>query len=126
MSKHRVSPHQLKLWALFILYKLAHQKKAEGYERTWMLRFLLAFLYSHAKGDDRSSFDAYWRAATRPKGKGEPDEAAAKIRGIDMRRHAGGICLALGEEPKNIHDRFWDELTREAYAGRGETVRIMR
>jgi hypothetical protein len=43
-----------------------------------------------------------------------------------MRRHAGGICLAVGEEPKNIHDRFWDELTREAYANRGETVRIMR
>lgn len=91
-----------------------------------MLRFLLAFLYSHANGGDRSSFDGYWKAAIKPQKEYETREAAAKRRGIDMRRHAGSICQAVGEEPKNIHDRFWDELTREAYAGRGETVRIMK
>jgi hypothetical protein len=126
MSNHAVSPCQLKIWALFILYKLAHHSKPKGYERTWMLRFLLAFLYSHANGTDRTAFDGYWKAATKPKKEGEPDEVAAKIRGLDMRRQACGICLAVGEEPKNIHDRFWDELTREAYADRGETVRIMK
>jgi hypothetical protein len=121
-----ISPYQLKLWALFILYKLAHQPKPEGYERTWMLRFLLAFAYSHAKDGDREPFDAYWKAATRPKAKDGPDDTAARIRGFAMRRHAHAICTAVGEDPKNIHDRFWDELTREAYANRGETVRIMR
>jgi hypothetical protein len=121
-----VSSYQLKIWALFILYKLAHHSKPEGYERTWMLRFLLAFVYSHANGGDRSPFDGYWKAATKPKKEGEQDGSASYVRGMDMRHEAARICLAVGEEPKDIHDRFWDELTREAYANRGETVRIMR
>jgi hypothetical protein len=121
-----ISPHQLKLWALFILYKLAYQSKPGGYERSWMLRFLLAFAYSHAQDGDRKPFDAYWKAAIKPTGRGEADEVAVKIRGFAMRRHVHAICRAVGEEPKDIHDRFWDELTREAHAQRGETVRIMR
>ena len=43
-----------------------------------------------------------------------------------MKREANGICKAVGEEPKEMQDRFWDELTREAYASRGETVRILK
>jgi hypothetical protein len=126
MTTSGVSPHQLKIWALFILYKLAHHRKAEGYERTWMLRFLLAFLYSHAKDEDRAPFDAYWKAATRPKPEKRGDGAVAYERGMDMRREAARICLAVGEQPKEIQDRFWDELTREAHALRGEKVRTMK
>lgn len=126
MPEHVVSPYQLKIWALFILYKLAHHRKPEAYERTWMLRFLLAFLHSHAAGEDRSAFIGYWRAATRRNANEAPHRAASHKRGVEMRRHANRICLAVGEDPKNIQDRFWDELTREAYARRGEQVRIMR
>ena len=43
-----------------------------------------------------------------------------------MRREANRICLAVGEQPKQIQDQFWDELTREAYAARGEEVTILR
>jgi hypothetical protein len=45
---------------------------------------------------------------------------------MDMKREANRICLALGEQPKQIQDQFWDELTREAYARRGEKVRILK
>lgn len=120
-----VSPYQLKIQALLILYKLAHHRRGEPYDRSWCLRFLLAYLYSHANGD-RSSFDGYWKAATRPNKPGEADGAASYVRGIDMRREANGICLAVGEQPKEVQDRFWDELTREAYASRGEKIAIKR
>jgi hypothetical protein len=126
MAKHSVSPYQLKIQALFILYKLAHHKRAAPYDRSWTLRFLLAFLYSHATGDDRSPFDDFWKAATRTTQQDEPDGRAATIRGIEMKRLANAICLAVGEQPKDIQDRFWDELTREAHARRGEPVRIFR
>lgn len=121
-----VSPYQLKIWALFILYKLAHHSKPEGYDKGWTLRFLLAFLHSHAPDGDRSPFTAYWKAATWPRRDGAADGTAAYMRGMDMRRHAGAICRAVGEEPKVIQDRFWDELTREAHATRGEPVRILK
>lgn len=126
MAKPGVSPHQLKIQALFILYKLAHHKRAAPYDRSWMLRFLLAFLYSHATEDDRSPFDEFWKAATRPHSPGEPVETAARLRGVELKRLTNTICLAVGEEPKEVQDRFWDELTREAYASRGEAVRIFK
>jgi hypothetical protein len=126
VAKHAVSPHQLKIQALMILYKLAHHRKADPYDRSWALRFLLAFLYSQASGDDRSPFDAFWKAATRPGRPGEPEETAARVRGTEMKRLANQVCLAVGEEPKPMQDRFWDELTREAYARRGEKVRILK
>jgi hypothetical protein len=126
MSKHSVSPYQLKIQALLILYKLAHHRRGDPYDRSWTLRFLLAFLYAQSDGEDRSSFDGFWKAATRPKKPNEADGTAAYVRGMDMRREANGICLAVGEQPKEIQDRFWDELTREAYANRGETVRILK
>ena len=72
MANPSVSPYQLKVQALLILYKLAHHRKAEGYDRSWTLRFLLAFLYAQSDGADRSPFDDYWKAATRPK---KPDKA---------------------------------------------------
>ena len=121
-----ISSPQLKIWALLILYQMAHNRRAEGYPRSWLLRFLLAFLYTHAKGGDRSSFDGFWKAATRAKTPDVADGAAAKMRGVEMKREANGICKAVGEEPKEMQDRFWDELTREAYASRGETVRILK
>jgi hypothetical protein len=121
-----ISPYQLKIWALFILYKLAHHSKPGGYERGWMLRFLLAFLYSHASDGARAPFDGYWKAATRAQEEGKPDRTAAYERGMTMRRQASAICRAVGEEPKAIQDRFWDELTREAYAARGEKLRIFK
>lgn len=120
------SSHQLKIQALLILYKLAHHRQGQPYERSWTLRFLLAFLYSQSKGDDRSSFDGYWKAATRAKKPDEADGAAAYVRGMHMKSQANGICLAVGEQPKEIQDKFWDELTREAYADRGEKVRILK
>jgi hypothetical protein len=126
MSKHAVSPYQLKIQALLILYKLAHHQKAEPYDRSWCLRFLLAFLYSQSEGEDRSPFHAYWKVATAPKRPGDADGNAAYCRGMDMKREANRICLALGEQPKQIQDQFWDELTREAYARRGEKVRILK
>jgi hypothetical protein len=126
MAKHGVSPHQLRIQALFIVYKLAHQKRAAPYERSWALRFLLAFLYAQAPGDDRSPFDAYWKAATRPRDPAAPDARAAAARGAEMKRLANAICRAVGEEPKAVQDRFWDELAREAYGRRGEAVRILR
>lgn len=126
MSKHAVSAYQLKIQALLILYKLAHHRKAGGYDRSWTLRFLLAFLYSQSDGEDRSSFDGFWKAATRPKKPGDADGTAAYVRSMAMTREANGICLAVGEQPKEMQNRFWDELTREAYANRGETVRILK
>jgi hypothetical protein len=126
VTKHAVSPYQLKIQALMILYKLAHHRKARPYDRSWALRFLLAFLYSQASSDDRSPFDAFWKAATRPGKRGEPEETATRVRGIEMKRLANRVCLAVGEQPKQIQDRFWDELTREAYARRGEKVRILK
>ena len=126
MSRHGVSPYQLKIQALMILYKLAHHRKAEGYDRSWMLRFLLAFIYSQSDGEDRSSFDGFWKAATRPPKPDEADGTAAYTRGMEMTCQANGICLAVGDQPKQIQDQFWDELMREAYARRGEEVRIMK
>lgn len=126
MTNRIVSPYQLKIQALLILYKLAHHRRGKPYDRSWCLRFLLAFLYSQSNGEDRSSFDGYWKAATRAKKPDEPDGAAAYVRGMDMKRQANGICLAVGEQPKEIQDRFWDELTREAYADRGEKLRILK
>jgi hypothetical protein len=43
-----------------------------------------------------------------------------------MKREANAICLAVGEQPKQIQDQFWDELTREAYAKRGAEVAIRK
>jgi len=126
MAKHTVSSHQLKIQALMILYKLAHHRRASAYDRSWTLRFLLAFLYSHAAGEDRSAFDAFWKAATRPRKPDQPDELASRVRGIEMKRLTNTICLAVGEQPKDVQDRFWDELTREAYERRGEAVRIFK
>ena len=40
----KVSSYQLKVQALFIVYKLAHHSPANGYQRSWGLRFILAFL----------------------------------------------------------------------------------
>jgi hypothetical protein len=34
--------------------------------------------------------------------------------------------LVVDEQPKDIQGRFWDELTREASAMRGEEVRITK
>jgi hypothetical protein len=126
MTRPAVSSYQLKIQALLILYKLAHHGKAGGYERSWCLRFLLAFLYAHANGEDRSPFDEFWKAATRPQSAGEPDKAAASARARAMKREANRICLAVGEQPKAMQDQFWDELTREAYARRGEEARILK
>lgn len=126
MPKPAVSSHQLKIQALLILYKLSHQRKANGYDRSWSLRFLLAFLYSQAGGDDRSAFDGFWKAATRARKPGDADETAAAARTIGMKRQANRICKAVGEEPKQMHDHFWDELTREAYARRGQEARILK
>jgi hypothetical protein len=126
MAKNGVSPYQLKIQALMILYKLAHHRTADGYQRSWTLRFLLAFLYSQSSDDDRSSFDEFWKAATRPRKPDEPNGTAVSLRGMDMKRHANRICLAVGEQPKQVQDRFWDELTREAYAQRGKNVRILK
>lgn len=126
MAKHTVSSYQLKIQALLILYKLAHHRKAQPYERSWGLRFLLAFLYTQSDGEDRSSFDGFWKAATRANKPDEPDGAGAYVRRMEMMREANGICLAVGEQPKQIQDQFWDELTREAYANRGEKVRILK
>ena len=39
---------------------------------------------------------------------------------MDMKREANRICLALGEQPKQIQDQFWDELTREHMPARRE------
>lgn len=119
------SPYQLKIWALLILYQMAHHDRAEGYPRSWLLRFLLAFLYSHAKGADRAPFHGFWKAATRPN-KDRPTGTSAYERGIDMKRYANAICKAVGEEPKAIQDRFWDELARDAAAKRGEKIRILK
>ena len=126
MAKHSVSPYQLKIQALLILYKLAHQRKPEPYDRSWALRFLLAFLCAQASGEDRSPFDAFWKAATRPRNPGEADALAARLRGIEMKRLANEICRSVGEQPKQVQDRFWDELTREAHALRGEKLRIFK
>lgn len=126
MTKHIVSSNQLKIQALMIIYKLAHHRRPDAYHRSWCLRFVLAFLYSQSNGEDRSAFDAFWKAATRPKKPDQSNATAARFRGIAMKREANRICLALGEEPKQIQDRFWDELTREAYAQRGEEVVIRR
>jgi hypothetical protein len=126
MAKHAVSPHQLRIQALFIVYKLAHHQRAVPYERSWTLRFLLAFLYAQTPGDDRSPFDEFWKAATRARDPAEPEERAAAARGAEMKRLANALCRAVGEEPKAIQDRFWDELTREAYARQGKAVRILR
>ena len=117
-----VSSYQLKVQALLILYKLANVRRSKPYDRSWCLRFLLAFLHSQSNGD-RSAFDAYWKAATRAHASGE---TASRARVIEMRREANRICLAVGEQPKQIQDQFWDELTREAYATRGEEVTILR
>ena len=89
-------------------------------------RFILAFLYSQSSGDDRSAFDGFWKAATRPRRADETEATAARARGIHLKREANRICLAVGEQPKEIQDRFWDELTRDAYARGGEEVTIMR
>lgn len=126
MAKHAVSSNQLKIQALLIIYKLAHHRRADAYQRSWCLRFILAFLYSQSNGEDRSAFDEFWRAATRPRKPGEPDDTAAQFRGMMMIREAHRICVAVGEQPKMIRDRFWDELTREAYAAQGEEVTIRR
>lgn len=122
----KVSSYQLKVQALFIVYKLAHHSPANGYQRSWGLRFILAFLYSQSSGDDRSAFDGFWKAATRPRRADETEATAARARGIHLKREANRICLAVGEQPKEIQDRFWDELTRDAYARGGEEVTIMR
>jgi hypothetical protein len=124
-ERPRLSSYQLKIQALLILYQIAQHRRAEAFPRTWTLRFILAFLYSQSSGD-RSPFDAYWKAATRPKSPAETDAAAARVRGAALRREANLICLAVGEQPKQISDRFWDELTREAYAKRGEEVTILK
>lgn len=121
MAKDRTSPYQLKLQALLILYKLAHHRRLQPYDRSWCLRFILAFLYSHANGD-RSSFDAFWQAATRPN---RPDDGPGS-REQGMRGAANRICSAVGEDPKLVQDQFWDELTRETYAKRGEAVTIKK
>jgi hypothetical protein len=126
VTKRTISYYQLKVQALLILYKLAHHRRAEPYDRSWCLRFILAFLYSQSKGEDRSSFDRFWKAATQPKKPDEPDRTAAKVRGMSMKNEANAICLAVGEQPKLIQDQFWDELTREAYARRGEKVTVRR
>lgn len=126
MAPRVVSPYQLKIQALLIVYKLAHHSREKPYGRTWCLRFILAFLYAQSDGADRSAFDAFWQAATRAHPCGGSGRTAAAIRGIEMKRHANRICLAVGEEPKRIQDQFWDELTREAYARRGEEVTIRR
>ena len=126
VTKHTVSPYQLKIQALMIVYKLAHHSRAKAYDRSWCLHFILAFLYSQSDGEDRSAFDGFWKAATRPQKPGEPDGTTATMRGMDMKREANAICLAAGEQPKQIQDRFWDELTREAYAKRGEEVTIRK
>ena len=126
MASDIVSSHQLKIQALLILYKLAHHSRAKPYDRTWCLRFMLAFLYAHAKQGDRAPFDGFWKAATASQKPGEPDAAAARARRSAMQREANGMCVAVGEQPKRVHDQFWDELTREAYARRGETVTIKR
>ena len=126
MSKHAVSPYQLKLWALFILYHLAHCAKARPYQRSWFLRFILAFLYAQSKDEDRTHFDTFWKVATKPHRPSNADRDPNSVRRSLMQREANGICLAVGEEPKEIHDRYWDEVTREAYAKRGEKVVIKR
>ena len=126
MTKHAVSTYQLKIQALLIIYKLAHHGRAKAYDRSWCLRFILAFLYSQSNGADRSPFDGFWKAATRATKPDEPDKTAGDIRRMHMQREANAICLAVGEQPKPIHDRFWDELTREAYAKRGEEVTIRK
>jgi len=108
-----------------IVYKLAHHTRGDPYDRSWCLRFLLAFLYAQSNGEDRSPFDAFWKAATRARSC-DANGTTAHVRGIEMKREANRICLALGEEPKQTQDRFWDELTREAYAKRGEEVTIRK
>ena len=126
MSERRSapSPYQLKLWALLILYQMAHHSRADGFPKTWLLRFLLAFLYSHANGADRSSFEEFWKAATRPKKAGQPDGAAACERGVSMQCHANAICLAVGEEPKAMQDQFYRELSREHADKRGKKANL--
>lgn len=128
MSEQRPgpSPYQLKIWALLILYQMAHHDRPEGYPRSWLLRFLLAFLYSHSNGADRAPFHGFWKAATCALKEGKPSGVGAYERSIDMKRHANGICKAVGEEPKSMQDRLWDELAREATAKRGEKIAIKR
>jgi len=119
-----VSPHQLKIWALLILYQTAHHSRADGYPRTWLLRFLLAFLYSHAQGGDRTPFDEFWKAATKAGKKDPPTVTGAYERGMDLKREAARICLAVGEEPSAIHDQFYPELSHEDAEKRGEKVKF--
>lgn len=126
MPKHSVSSYQLKIRALFIIYKLAHCARPKPYDRSWGLRFILAFLYSQSKAADRTHFDGFWKAATKPETPGAEERAPGAARRSRLQREANGICLAVGEEPKQIHDRFWDEMTREAYAGTGDKLSIKR
>ena len=118
------SAHQLKIWALLILYQMAHHSRGDGFPKTWLLRFLLAFLYSHANGGDRAPFDGFWKAATKAKKEGKPDGTAAYERGMDMRAKANGICFAVGEEPKAIQEQFYRELSFDAAAKRSEKPRF--
>lgn len=48
--------------ALVALFELAHEATAEPYPRSRTLRFILAYLHTHGKGD-RSAFEEFWQTA---------------------------------------------------------------
>lgn len=83
--------------ALAALWRLHGQAQGKPFAPSTELRALLALLYLHSDGD-RTSFDAYWRAATGTGIEYSSELIARVCRGNAMTAAWHGIARSLGTE----------------------------
>lgn len=82
---------------LAALWRLQGRARREPFRGTAELRAVLALLYLHSNGD-RTSFDAYWRAATEVGIEYASDAIAGVCRRNGMMAAWHGIARSLGME----------------------------
>lgn len=82
---------------LAVLYDWGRRAECAPFPCSVELRAVLALLHAHSNGD-RRPYDAFWKAATQPRGK-QPSEAIEKIvRGNNMHGAWHGILRTFGLE----------------------------